>query len=248
MAGAALGLDAFWLEPASLHTVERTIHIDRADSANLKGLRIAVIADLHAGSPFIDAAKIDEVVRQTMAAKPNLILLAGDYVIDGVIGGHYMPIDAIAPRLKPLHAPLAFMRCWGNHDHWGDPYRTIAAFRRAGIPVSSIRVCLSSAIAACCGSQVSTISIPAHQMPPPRCATRRTGHCASPIRRTCFRCCRPAAFSPSPPIPMADRSSCRSWVVWSCPRIMASVYAPGWRTRPRAISMSAPASAPACCP
>ncbi len=135
IAGCAIGIDAFWLEPSSLHTVERTLHIERAESANIKGLRIAVIADLHAGSPFIDRNKIDEVVRQTMAAKPDLILLAGDYVIDGVIGGHYMPIEAVAAALKPLHAPLGVYAVPGNHDNWHGGARTIIAFRRANIPV-----------------------------------------------------------------------------------------------------------------
>lgn len=135
IAGGALGIDAFWLEPASLHTVEHTIHIEKAEAANIKGLRIAVIADLHAGSPYIDARKIGEVVRQTMAAKPDLILLAGDYASDGVVGGHYIPIETIAAALKPLHAPLGVYAVLGNHDNWDDPAKTIAAFRRAGIPM-----------------------------------------------------------------------------------------------------------------
>ena len=133
--GGVLGVDAFWLEPASLRTVEHTIHVDGAEVANLKGLRIAVIADLHAGSPFIDRAKMAEVVRQTMAAKPDIILLAGDYVIDGVIGGHYIPIETIATALKSLHAPLGVYAVPGNHDNWDGAARTAAAFQRVGIPL-----------------------------------------------------------------------------------------------------------------
>ena len=45
-----------------------------------------MISDLHGGAPFIDEAKIDAMVGMTNAAKPDLILLAGDYVISGVFG------------------------------------------------------------------------------------------------------------------------------------------------------------------
>ncbi len=135
VAGLALGIDAFWLEPSSLRTAERPLHIEMAETANIKGLRIAVIADLHAGSPFIDREKIDEVVQQTLAAKPDLILLAGDYVIDGVIGGHYIPIETVATALKPLHAPLGVYAVLGNHENWHDPIRTVIAFQRVGIRV-----------------------------------------------------------------------------------------------------------------
>jgi predicted MPP superfamily phosphohydrolase len=53
---------------------------------SLKGLQVAVISDLHAGAPYIDTAKIDRVVAMTNAAKPDLILLTGDYVITEVVG------------------------------------------------------------------------------------------------------------------------------------------------------------------
>jgi len=50
LAAAGLGLDAFWWEPSSL----RLARYDVAVAAPaLKGLRIAVISDLHAGAPFI---------------------------------------------------------------------------------------------------------------------------------------------------------------------------------------------------
>jgi predicted MPP superfamily phosphohydrolase len=76
--GAGLALDAFWLEPDSLRLTRYNLRID---APVLKGLRIAVISDLHAGAPYIDGAKIDRVVAMTNAARPDLIVLTGDYVI-----------------------------------------------------------------------------------------------------------------------------------------------------------------------
>ena len=129
-----LGLDAFWLEPDSLRVSTYEIALDRAPPA-MRGLRIAVIADLHAGSPFIDEAKIARVVALTNQAKPDLILLAGDYVITGVRGGHHIPVGTIVRDLKPLHAPLGVYAVLGNHDIWENGPRISAALRSAGIPV-----------------------------------------------------------------------------------------------------------------
>src|SRR6267154_3024648 len=93
---------AGWLEPASLRLASYTV---QQPSPLLKGLRIAVIGDLHAGAPYIDIAKIDRVVAMTNDAKPDLVLLTGDYVITGVLGGRRMPIKTIVAHLKGLHAP-----------------------------------------------------------------------------------------------------------------------------------------------
>ncbi|HEX4296195.1 MAG TPA: metallophosphoesterase [Rhizomicrobium sp.] len=76
----ALGADAFWLEPASIRAVRHEIVLDRADAGDIGTIRIAVIGDLHAGSAYIDADKIRRVVALANDAKPDLILLAGDYV------------------------------------------------------------------------------------------------------------------------------------------------------------------------
>ena len=127
-----LGIDAFWLEPSSIRAVTYSIKIDKTDKANLKGLRIAVIADLHAGAPYIDEAKIQRVVALTQAAKPDIILLAGDYVAH-VIGHHEIATETIAANLKPLRAPLGVYAVLGNHDHWKGAPRIASALRRAGI-------------------------------------------------------------------------------------------------------------------
>jgi uncharacterized protein len=122
--------DAFWLEPASLRVTQADVPV-----RGMPVMRIAVIADLHAGAPYIDTAKIKNIVHLTNDAKPDLILLAGDYVVRGVIGKHYMPIESIAPLLKPLHAPLGVYAVIGNHDRWDDAGRITAVLEKTGIAV-----------------------------------------------------------------------------------------------------------------
>jgi len=103
------------------------------DAPALKGLTIAVIADLHAGAPYIDAAKIDDVVARTNAGRPDLILLAGDYVSDRDDDSLRMPLAAIAEHLKGLDAPLGVYAVLGNHDHQAGGRRVTAALAQAGI-------------------------------------------------------------------------------------------------------------------
>jgi predicted MPP superfamily phosphohydrolase len=123
-------LYGFWWEPDSLRLHEYDIALD---VPALKGLSIAVIADLHAGAPYIDAAKIDRVVAATNAARPDLILLAGDYVSDRADGSLRLPLDVIAEHLKGLDAPLGVYAVLGNHDMTVGRRRVTAALGRAGI-------------------------------------------------------------------------------------------------------------------
>ena len=130
--GLVLALDAFWWEPSSLRLTRYDVTLN---APALKGLKIAVISDLHGGAPFITTAKIDQVVAMTNAAHPDLILLTGDYVIQNVVGGHRMPITTIVVHLKRLAAPMGVYAVLGNHDNWVDGPGITRAFERGGIPV-----------------------------------------------------------------------------------------------------------------
>jgi uncharacterized protein len=83
-------------------------------------LSIAVIADMHASNPWMDAARIESVVAQTNALGADLIVLLGDYMaghrfVTGPIG-----TDAWSEPLAQLKAPLGVHAILGNHDWWDD--------------------------------------------------------------------------------------------------------------------------------
>jgi predicted MPP superfamily phosphohydrolase len=59
-------------------------------NAELAGLRIAVLADLHVGSPFNGISKLERIVELTNSLKPDLIVIPGDFVIQGVLGGSFV--------------------------------------------------------------------------------------------------------------------------------------------------------------
>jgi predicted MPP superfamily phosphohydrolase len=115
--------------PSSLTVREYPVTLD---VPALKGLRIAVLADLHAGAPYIDEAKIDQVVARTNAARPDLILLAGDYSGGDTMAGTWMEFDTIARHLERLEAPLGVFAVLGNHDG-ADQDGIGGALERSGI-------------------------------------------------------------------------------------------------------------------
>ena len=51
-----------------------------------------------------------------IAAAPDLVVLADDYVIDSVLGGTFVAPEELAPILGELRAPLGVYAVLGNHD------------------------------------------------------------------------------------------------------------------------------------
>ncbi|MDE2181872.1 MAG: metallophosphoesterase [Alphaproteobacteria bacterium] len=125
---------AFWYEPSSLRVVRRRIALPRSGAA-LNQLRIAVIADLHAGSPYIDRCKIETIVRLSNREKPDLVLLAGDFVSSDAFGRHQLSIERVAQLLKPLRARLGVYAVLGNHDRWSNALHIANVLERSGVTV-----------------------------------------------------------------------------------------------------------------
>lgn len=123
-----------WWEPASLSTREYELALP-GWPASARDLRIAVLADLHTGSPHNDLEKLQDIVQATNRAQPDLVLLAGDFVIHGVVGGHFIEPEASARVLRSLQAPLGVYAVLGNHDWWFDGTRVRKALEAEGIPV-----------------------------------------------------------------------------------------------------------------
>ena len=130
----ALGLWAFWWEPGSLHNETHELAIPSWPSA-CEGLKVAVLSDLHVGSPFNHLDHLNTSIDLTLKAKPDLILLAGDYVVHGVPGGEFVSPHESATHLARLTAPLGVFAVLGNHDWWYDGPKTMAAFQQVGIQV-----------------------------------------------------------------------------------------------------------------
>ena len=129
---AVLGGWGFWWEPRRLVVREISIELPcwRGEP-----IRVALASDLHIGSPGNGIEKLDRVVARINQAKPDTVLLLGDYVIQGVIGGRFVPPETIADHLRALQAPFGVYAVLGNHDWWLDAPRVARAFNGVGIPV-----------------------------------------------------------------------------------------------------------------
>jgi len=123
---------SLWLEPASLTVAE--VGVDLGWSTH-RPLRIAILSDLHVGSPFNGIIKLREVVDRTNAAKPDMICILGDLVIHGVVGGRFVAPEEIARELARLRAPAATLAVLGNHDGWFDHDRVRRALEAVNIDV-----------------------------------------------------------------------------------------------------------------
>jgi len=130
---AILGLWAFWWEPGRLVVHDGTLELP-AWPAGVE-TRVAVIADLHVGSPRNGIDNLRRVVERVNGAEPDLILIAGDLVIDNVVGGTFVPPEEISRELGALEATRGVFAVLGNHDRWLSADRVKAALEDAGLEV-----------------------------------------------------------------------------------------------------------------
>ena len=99
-------------------------------------MRVAVLTDLHVGSPYKGLDSLRRLVRRTNELSPDLILLPGDFVIQGILGGSYVHPNDLAPVLAELRAPFGVFAVMGNHDWWlRRPRELIKAFGENDIPL-----------------------------------------------------------------------------------------------------------------
>ena len=123
-----------FIEPSRLILHQETIQIDNLPK-DLSGLRIALIADIHSGGPFIDDNKLRQIVELTNQQNPDLIVLLGDYMSPNSWHSRRVEPEVTAAAMKNLHAPLGVYAVLGNHDWWYNGGKVRRAFEANGIPV-----------------------------------------------------------------------------------------------------------------
>ena len=90
----------------------------------LDHLRVAHLTDLHVGRVTPMAVQ-HEAVRLTNAAKPDLVVITGDFVCHS-----QLYLDALAEVITRFEAPV--ICTLGNHDHWAGAQEVRRALTRAG--------------------------------------------------------------------------------------------------------------------
>ncbi|WP_347313054.1 metallophosphoesterase [Defluviimonas sp. SAOS-178_SWC] len=142
LAGLFTSAYGFFIEPALRLRVKRW----RIAPAHWTAgpLRIAVVADVHMGEPFLTLKRLQQVVARTNALGADLIVILGDLEAGHRFITKKVSMEATAAVLAQLTAPLGVHAILGNHDWWhdraaqargGGPNRIAGILRAAGIPV-----------------------------------------------------------------------------------------------------------------
>lgn len=132
LALAAGLLDATVLTPRRLRLPEVAL-TPPGWPAGLDGLRVAVVGDVHAGSPWVDLARVRQVVDRTVASRPDLVVLVGDHLADVALGTHLEPEPVAAELAGLLRAGVPVVGVLGNHDWYAGGGRVRRALEAAGL-------------------------------------------------------------------------------------------------------------------
>jgi hypothetical protein len=132
-----LGIRAFLWEPETL-TVRRVDVTSRTWTG--EPLRIGVISDIHSGAPHMSVGRLEGIVREMNAERPDIVLLLGDFAgrrepAELRTGPEKSEVLSGLPPLGTLRAPLGVWAVLGNHDWWYDGAAIEAGLRSQGIRV-----------------------------------------------------------------------------------------------------------------
>lgn len=110
MAVLLLVAKAIWIDRTDFR-VEHTVVALKGLPPAFEGYKVALIADTHLGA-WGSTKPMEKVVAAIRSEKPDLILFAGDMVIN-----FHEEIDPYIPLFSTLHAPDGAFAVTGNHDY-----------------------------------------------------------------------------------------------------------------------------------
>lgn len=103
--------------------------------AGEKPLSIALLADIHLGNRAMDVRRLNAIVDQVNGAHPDLVLIAGDFLVGHDAAGAAGRAAELQKPLRRLRARMGALAVLGNHDHWTAPDFVKRLLARAGLVV-----------------------------------------------------------------------------------------------------------------
>lgn len=131
---AGLGVWALWVEPRRLVVRHVELRLP-AWPVELDGLRVGVLADLHAGMPYAGVRAVRRAARALDAQSPDLVCLLGDYLDRRALLSRPVDPRAVSRPLGAVRAPLGVFAVLGNHDWYAGGARITGALRDSGVTV-----------------------------------------------------------------------------------------------------------------
>jgi len=98
-------------------------------------LRLALLSDIHLGNRAMTPERLGRIVEEVNAARPDIVLIAGDFLAGSRSDGAEAKAAALTAPLSRLRAPLGVVAVLGNHDYWTAPQAVRAALEKAGVTV-----------------------------------------------------------------------------------------------------------------
>ena len=133
LAGATI---LYGLAEARRDPVVRRATLPLADwPAGARPVRVLLISDMHLGSSAIRPERLARIVALANAERPDLVLLAGDFILghDAATAARMAP--DLTAVLSKLEARLGVLAVLGNHDYWTDAATVQRALVAARITV-----------------------------------------------------------------------------------------------------------------
>ena len=127
----ALAYRAAWREPRGLECPEVALALPGWPD-ELDGLRVALVADLHAGAGHMTPARLAATVDAVLALRADVHMLLGDYLDSSRLGRGRARARDVARELARLPRSAAVL---GNHDWRGAGPAMGWALRDAGVRV-----------------------------------------------------------------------------------------------------------------
>jgi predicted MPP superfamily phosphohydrolase len=91
-------------------------------------VRLLLFSDVHVHGPDMPPSRLERIVRQMNALDPDVVLGAGDFIGDTLIGKEYSPTDAVAP-LAGLKAKFGVYAVTGNQTSSANLSSQLSALR-----------------------------------------------------------------------------------------------------------------------
>jgi uncharacterized protein len=134
--GLGFGVLAFAFLQARADPVVRRLRVDMPGwPAGAAPVRVVLLSDIHIGSLAMNPDRLDRIVAQVNALRPDLVLIAGDFVYghDPRKGARFA--EGLGAPLAGLRPRLGTLAVLGNHDWWNGVAAVRAQLARAGVTV-----------------------------------------------------------------------------------------------------------------
>jgi len=95
-------------------------------------VRVLLMSDIHVAWPDMPPARVQRIVGQINALKPDIVLIAGDIASGRLLSIHYSKAEVVA-ALRGLKARYGVFAVYGNHEHRLGPVEFRRELTKLGI-------------------------------------------------------------------------------------------------------------------